>query len=73
MQKRDPIINVERNNASVVNKGLLVDASLEKMCAVRLDPAELPQSCILRKYVWVVLVVAQLESEPVIMIRISLE
>lgn len=45
------MINVRSNNASVVNMGLPVDASLEKICAVRLDAAELPQSWILRKYV----------------------
>lgn len=38
------MINVRSGNASVVNMGFLVDPSLEKVCAVRLDPAELPQS-----------------------------
>jgi hypothetical protein len=44
MKKRDPIMYVRSNNASVVNMGFLVDAALEKTCAVRLDAAELPQS-----------------------------
>lgn len=67
------MINVRSNNASVLNVGFVVDA-LEETSAVRLDAAELPQSRILRKYVWVVTGVDQLESEPVIvMIRILLE
>ena len=45
------MINVRSNDARVVNMGFPVDASLEKICAVRLDAAELPQSWILRKYV----------------------
>ena len=70
MERIEPVINVRSNNASV---GFLVDA-LEKTSAVRLDAAELPQSRILRKYVWVVAGVDQLSSEPVIvMIRIPLE
>ena len=44
IQKKEPIIHVRSNNASVVNMGFLVDAALEKTCAVRLDAAELPQS-----------------------------
>ena len=63
------MINVRSNNASIVNVGLPVDASLEKICAVRLDPSALPQRWILRKYVYVVTGVAQLASEPAITIK----
>jgi hypothetical protein len=51
MHKRELMTNVRSNNDSVVNMGFPVDASLEKICAVRLDAAELPQRLILRKYV----------------------
>ena len=73
VQKREPKINVKSNNTGVIGMGFLVDAPLEKISAVRLDAAELPQSSILRKYVYVVTGVDQLSSEPVIMIRISLK
>ena len=72
-QKREPMMNVRSSNANVVSMGFLVDAPLEKISAVRLDAAELPQSSILRKYVYVVTGVDQLSSEPVIIIRISLK
>lgn len=58
-------MTMRSNNASVVDMGWPVGASLWTSWPVRLDVAELPQSRILRKYVCVVTGVDQLASEPV--------